>query len=103
MERHISRRSFLAGTLSVAAVASAPVVLAQRAAAVTAVFKDKAALLRRSAFTPLLGATFRMSDTHGTIPVVLVEIADVPVVTTPGDENRFSLLFTAPAGSKRLQ
>ena len=103
MVRHISRRSFLAGTLSVAAAASAPVVLAERAAAATAAFKEKPALLRRSAFTPLLGSTFRMSDTHSTIPVVLAEIGDVPVVTAPGDENRFSLLFTAPAGPKRPQ
>src|ERR1700730_8705915 len=101
MDRHISRRSFLAGTLSVAAAASAPVVLAERAAAVTVLFKDKASLLRLSAFTPLLGATFRMSDTHGTIPVVLAEITDVPVVTTPGDQNRFTMLFTGPAGAKR--
>lgn len=53
----------------------------------------------RSLFTPAVGRTFRATESGGgasdrTIDLVLSSVEDI-ADSTPGDENRFLLLFTA--------
>jgi hypothetical protein len=109
MDGQISRRSFLAATASVAAVAVAPVVLAPPAGALSRVGEAAAAPLQRSAFTPLVGQTFTMSVGHNAISVVLSEVGDLKPATAAKDEDRFSLVLTArgrevrPQGTYQLQ
>lgn len=105
MDEHISRRVFLAGTLSVAAVAVAPVVLASPAAATASSVagRSQASYWRRSTYSPLVGDTFHLTGSEDAIPLVLSQISDLQPTATPGAENQFSLLFTAPGRQVRAQ
>lgn len=90
MDGCCSRRAFLVGTVAVGAAALSPLALAQPAAALATA---PASTLRRSTFTPLLGASFKMANGQATVPVTLSSIADLPAAPA-GDQARFSLRFT---------
>jgi hypothetical protein len=79
------------GTVAVGVAALSPVALAQPAAALATA---PASTLRRSTFTPLLGASFKMAHGRVTVPVTLTSIADLPEAPA-GDQGRFSLRFLA--------
>jgi hypothetical protein len=51
--------------------------------------------LRRSRFTPALGASFLARGEHGTFRLRLAEILDLPRAPV-ADEHSFNLLFHAP-------
>ncbi|MDQ1412593.1 MAG: hypothetical protein QOE07_1181 [Acidimicrobiaceae bacterium] len=94
----ISRRAFLAGGATVAALAVLPIATAARAAALV----SSSGVVKRSTFTPLLGATFRMLDSTGhSTNVVLSEISDLKSSSAPGSETVFSLVFDGPKTSPR--
>jgi secreted PhoX family phosphatase len=100
-QQTISRRGFLAGAATVAAVAVLPVSLAQTAAAATVA--KAPANLTRSTFTPLVGSSFRMVGTGGTsVTVVLSAINDL-LASPAGSENQFSLMFDGPTKSAQPQ
>lgn len=99
----VSRRTFLRTATLVATVAALP-VLALEPSAVAAPGRRPGRIplgtahptLTRSAFTPHLHATFRLSGATGTYDATLVEISDLAGASVPGDELRFSLLFRVP-------
>ncbi len=59
-------------------------------------------LLTRSMFTPLLGATLRMSGGGDDFDVVLRQVNDLSP-SAQGEEDRFALIFRAPAGRPLAQ
>jgi hypothetical protein len=85
----ISRRGFLAGGVGLAIVAAAPFAPGGRAMAVPRV------ALKRSTFTRLHGATFRMRGAGRDLEVVLSQINDLRPVYRANDEDRFALVFRA--------
>jgi hypothetical protein len=95
---HMSRRAFVRDSAAAVVLLTAvPLSWAQSAYAAS----GKA--LVRSTFTPLLGATFRMTGGGDDFDVVLAEINDVVPVLRPNDQNRFAAVFSAPAGRQRTQ
>jgi hypothetical protein len=93
----ISRRGFLAGAATVAAVAVLPVATAAHAGAAT--LAKAPATLTRSTFTPLLQSSFKMLNAAGrSVTVVLSEIDDLSAASA-GSETRFSLMFDGPTKS----
>jgi hypothetical protein len=86
-----------------AAVAVVPVVFASPAGALSRIAGTTSAPLQRSLFTPLIGQTFTMSARRDAISVVLSEVADLKPATTANDEDRFTLVFTAPRRQARPQ
>lgn len=50
--------------------------------------------MRRSAFLPLLGETFRIAHDRGSLAVVLRQVSDLKPTVRPGAEDQFSLIFT---------
>jgi hypothetical protein len=58
----------------------------------------KAGALKRSRFTPLVGAQLRMTGGGVDARVVLAEVSDLSPVLRPHDPDRFSLLFRVPRG-----
>ena len=97
---NISRRAFLAGAASVAAVTVLPVATAERAMAVV----SGSGPLKRSTFTPLLHSSFQMVDTSGrSLTVVLSQVNDLKPVVAPGSETRFGLVFEGPLSAARPQ
>lgn len=97
----ISRRGFLAGAVTLAAVAVVPLATAERASA--AALARAPATLTRSSFTPLVQARFAMADASGrSVSVILSAIGDLDRASA-GSETRFSLLFDGPTKSARLQ
>lgn len=75
----------------VAAAASGPLALAERALAVVAV------RLTRRTFRPLVGSAFRFSAAGRSYTAVLASVGNLPN-SRPGDENRFRLMFTVRGG-----
>jgi hypothetical protein len=59
--------------------------------------------LTRSTFTPLQGSTFRLKGEGRSYDVVLSEINDISTSSGPGDETRFSLVFSGSKDQPRLQ
>ena len=96
MNEHISRRAFLIGTLSVAAVAVTPMVLASPAAAATAGANSHSSRWKRSTYTPLVGKTFTIAGSSSSF--VLSQVADLVPAATSGAQDQFSLLFTSAGG-----
>lgn len=92
MNAGFSRRAFLASGASLAGAAWAG-ALAPRAAALALATRRHLAL-RRSAFLPLLGRTFRISHESGSLSVVLRQVNDLKPTALPGAEDQFSLIFT---------
>ena len=89
----LPRRAFLALGASLAGAAWAG-VLAPRTAAVAELAIPWNLGLRRSAFLPLLGKTFRIAHDAGSLTVVLSQICDLDPTVRPGAEDQFSLIFT---------
>jgi len=58
--------------------------------------------LTRSTFTPLLGATLRMTGEGDDFDVVLSQVNDLSP-SAQGEEDRFALIFRAPAGQSLAQ
>ncbi len=58
--------------------------------------------LTRSTFTPLVGATLRMTGEGDDFDVVLSQVNDLSP-SARGEEDRFALIFRAPAGRPRAQ
>jgi hypothetical protein len=86
----ISRRAFLVGVTTAAAITALPLATAERAAALV----GPPALLKRSSFTPLLKAPFRMLDRAGrSANVVLSQVGDLRPALAAARETRFSLVF----------
>jgi len=50
--------------------------------------------MRRSAFRPLLGQTFRIAHDRGSLTVVLRKVSDLQPTARPGAEDEFSLIFS---------
>jgi len=50
--------------------------------------------LRRSAFVPLLGQTFRIAHDRGSLTVGLRQVSDLEPTVRAGAEDQFSLIFT---------
>lgn len=88
----ISRRAFVGSAAIAGTLAAVPVLGA--VPALGAVSPARSAWAR-SRFTPFVGATFRMTDGHDAVDVVLTEVADLDPVQRAGDEKRFALLFAA--------
>jgi hypothetical protein len=95
MSAGFSRRAFLACGASLAGVGWAGVLAPRAVAAPTPVTPENLAL-RRSAFLPLLGQTFRIAHDRGSLTVVLRQISDLKPTVRPGAEDQFSLIFTDP-------
>jgi hypothetical protein len=90
----MSRRRFLAGAVTAAAVAALPLATAERASAAT--LSKAAAMLTRSTFTPLVQSSFKMIDARGkSISVVLSDVDDLNAASA-GSQTRFSLVFDSP-------
>lgn len=93
MSAGLSRRAFLASGTLLAGVGWAG-ALASRAVAVPVLVTRKKLAMRRSAFAPLVGQTFRMTHGHGSLTVVLRQVGDLDPSVHPGLEDQFSLIFT---------
>lgn len=90
----IERRLFLRVAVVAAGAAAMPFGWTRTAqAAGTAVSK-----LTRSSFTKYVGSTFRMSSGTFAGDVVLSSVEDIAGAPA-GDQNRYALLFRAPASS----
>lgn len=88
-----SRRAFLACGASSAVVGWAG-ILASRAAVAATLVAPRNLALRRSAFLPLLGETFRIVHDAGSLAVVLRQVSDLKPTVRRGAEDQFSLIFT---------
>jgi hypothetical protein len=93
----MSRRAFVRDSAAAVLLTAVPLSWAQTA------FAARGTALVRSTFTPLLGATFRMTGGGVDFDVVLVEINDLRPVARPDDQDRFAAVFSAPAGRQRMQ
>lgn len=93
MSAGFSRRAFLASGASLAGVGWTG-VLAQRAAAAPPLATPTKLALRRSAFLPLIGRTFRIAHDGESLTVVLRKVSDLKPTVRPGAEDQFSLIFT---------
>lgn len=99
----VSRRTVMAfgvgavGAATFATVMAPPALGAPRAATAAFVPAPPAGPSVRSHFAPHLGETFLADSGAGSIALTLSAIADLPHAPA-ADENRFSLIFTAPAG-----
>jgi hypothetical protein len=93
----IPRRTFLRGSVAVAAMSTMPLSLARAA------FAARRPRLVRSTFTPLLGSTFRVSGEGKHFDVVLKEINDLHPANRSDTENQFSLLFEGRANRSVTQ
>jgi len=58
--------------------------------------------LVRSTWSPFVSSSFQMTGPGGNTSAVLQQVADLPWAAA-GDENRFSLLFSAPTASAMPQ
>jgi hypothetical protein len=102
----LSRRAFLGGAASLAAVVVLPLATAERAAALggrpPVAPKARGSVgaaggLQRSTFLPLLRSSFQMTDDRGrSVAVVLSKVSDLSPAVKPAEQNRFSLLFDGP-------
>lgn len=106
MNASLPRRVFLASGASLAGAGWAG-LLPTRAAAAPALARPTLArleklALRRSAFLPLLGQTFRIGHGRGSVTVVLRQVIDLEPAVMPGSEHQFSLIFSGPAHRRGL-
>ncbi len=98
----VSRRTAMTaglGGLSLAAAAIATQLGPTQASAAPSVTANPNALEAgveptRSLYLPAVGSTFRASDGTRTIDITLATVEDLASAKSPGDEGRFSLLFT---------
>jgi hypothetical protein len=86
----MSRRMFLRSGAALALLAAAPTAWARSGGLAPR------NLLTRSRFTPLLGASFRMTGDGQDLDVVLAQISNLTPVMRADDPNRFALLLEAP-------
>ena len=93
----LSRRAFLAGGASLAAIGAVSGVVSRGAASVLHPDRMRNLAFRRSTFVPLVGQHFRIIHDHGSLTVVLREVSDLGPSVRPGAEGQFSLMF-ADAG-----
>ena len=97
----LSRRAFLAGGASLAAVGAASAaaggLVSRGATAVLHPAGLKNPALRRSTFVPLVGQRFQIAHDQGSLTVVLRQVSDLEPSLRPGAEGQFSLMF-ADAG-----
>ena len=89
----LPRRAFLVSGASLAGAGWVG-ALAPRAAAAPELARLKNLALRRSAFLPLLGQTFRIAHDQGSLLVTLSQVSDLRPSIRPGAEDQFSLIFT---------
>lgn len=94
MSVSLSRRAFLAGGASLAGVGSVCALAPRAAAAMLASAGTSKLALRRSAFLPLVGQSFRIIHDRDSLTVVLRQVIDLMPSVRPGAENQFSLIFT---------
>lgn len=93
MSEGFSRRAFLACGASLAGVGWAGVLASPAAAASAPAAAPAKLAMRRSAFLPLLGRTFRIAHEQGSLTVVLHQVSDLKPTVRPGAEDQFSLIF----------
>ena len=101
MSEWISRRAFVRGSAIAVVLSAAPVGSLARAATASRSLNRAAppgTPWARSRFAPFQGATFQMTGGEEDVDVVLAEVGDLRPVRRPGDEKRFSLMFTAARG-----
>lgn len=82
----ISRRALVRG--GAAGVVLAPFAAARAAAAAP----STTGLYTRSRYAPLRGASFKLVNATGSVPVTLTTLFDLPSAE-PGDDRRFGLTF----------
>lgn len=80
------------------ALASASGAAVSGSAAAASAGDAPATLPRRSDFEPAVGGVFRAVDGERTVDLILRSVEDI-AGAAPGDEDRYSLLFTAPGFS----
>lgn len=80
------------------ASASGAAVSGSAAASSASAGDAPATLPRRSDFEPAVGGVFRAVDGERTVDLILRSVEDI-AGAEPGDEDRYSLLFTAPGFS----
>lgn len=93
MSVSLSRRAFLAGGALLAGAGSVCALAPRAAAATLASAKMSELVLRRSAFLPLVGQSFRIFHDQGSLTIVLRQVADLKPSVRPGAEDQFSLIF----------
>ena len=98
MSAGLSRRAFIASGTLLAGVGWAG-ALASRAVAAPVLVTRKTLALRRSAFAPLVGQTFRIVHGRGSLAVVLHQVGNLDPSVRADAEYQFSLIFTG----RRLQ
>lgn len=94
MSVSLSRRAFLAGAASLAGVGSVCALAPRAAAAMLASAGVRKLALRRSAFLPLVGQSFRIVHDRESLTVILRQVSDLKPTVRPGAEDQFSLIFT---------
>lgn len=95
MQRYTRRAVLTTGAL----VALSPMLLAGTAQAATATPTSGPQTMRRSYWTPLVGKVFNAKTARGAATVKLRAVQDLPSSKTPGDPNKFSLLFEHLSGA----
>ncbi|MGH9125153.1 MAG: DUF6916 family protein, partial [Acidimicrobiales bacterium] len=95
-----SRRTFLVGTATVAAMAVIPVI-----GAAPALAQARSSILLRHNFTPLVQRSFQLVDDTDTTTttVTLTHVSDLTPEASPGTDLRFSLMFEGESGKAAPQ
>lgn len=93
----LSRRAFLAGGASLAAIGAVSGLVSRGATAALHPARLRNLTLRRSTFLPLVGQPFQIAHDQGSLSVVLRQVSDLEPSALPGAEDQFSLMF-ADAG-----
>jgi hypothetical protein len=94
MSAGFSRRAFLGSGASLAGAGWAGALASRAAAATSPGVTSERLALRRSAFRPLLGQSFRIAHDGGSLNVVLRRVNDLQPTARPGAEDQFSLIFS---------
>ena len=94
MSGSLSRRAFLAGGVSLAALGAVAVAVPGVGATRLQAPSAPGLAMRRSTFLPLVGETFDVVHEQGSLAVVLHEISDLKPAVEPRAEEQFSLIFT---------
>jgi hypothetical protein len=104
--RGISRRAFVSGGAIAVTLGAVPALrflhvlgggssLGSRRSGLAAQGAAAGSQWLRSRFTPFAGETFRMTDGHANVDVVLTDVMDLDPVLRSNDEKRFVLVFAA--------
>jgi hypothetical protein len=95
-----TRRSFLQGAAVATAGSLAALSFGQVGASAAAVSPPA---LTRSTFAPYLNKSFQIASGAQSNTALLTSIQDLLPETTPGNQNRFSLIFESTGGGRLSQ